>query len=229
MHYAPATEEVTGELPWNGLRLALAHDPAMAAIQTERRNTRIEALIAQGEHWAGKLTDQDDGVSVGGASLTAAPRRALPRRVRGAPVEDHQGRSGCRALLLRDRRRLLALAQMMDGKLLLVTNVQDMTPAELVSRYKSSPTSSAVSRCSNRNSEIGPVYHRLPERIRAHASICFIALILHRIMRARLSGSNTWLTPGALEQLQRIQHHRVRPTVANRLRVSTINTVQSES
>jgi transposase len=33
---------------------------------------------------------------------------------------------------------------------------------------------------------IGPVYHRLPERICAHAFICFIALVLHRVMRARL-------------------------------------------
>ena len=26
--------------------------------------------------------------------------------------------------------------------------------------------------------EIGPVHHRLPDRIRAHASVCFLALIL---------------------------------------------------
>ena len=58
-----------------------------------------------------------------------------------------------------------ALAQMMmDGKLLLVTNVQDMTPAELVARYKSSPTSSVLVLKSEL--EIGPVYHRLPERDR---------------------------------------------------------------
>lgn len=34
--------------------------------------------------------------------------------------------------------------------------------------------------------EIGPVYHRLPDRIRAHACICFIALVLARVMRARM-------------------------------------------
>ncbi len=32
-----------------------------------------------------------------------------------------------------------------------------------------------------------PVFHRLPERIRAHASICFMALILYRVMRQRVS------------------------------------------
>ena len=58
--------------------------------------------------------------------------------------------------------------------------------------------------------EIGPVHHRLPERIRAHASICFMALILHRVMRMRLRAANTGITPErALQSLKRIQHHRV--------------------
>ena len=55
------------------------------------------------------------------------------------------------------------------------------------------------------------MYHRLPERIKAHASICFMALILHRVMRTRLRAANAGLTPErALEQLRRIQHHRIR-------------------
>jgi hypothetical protein len=58
--------------------------------------------------------------------------------------------------------------------------------------------------------EIGPVYHRLPERIRAHASICFMALILHRVMRMRLRAADTGITPErALAALKRIQHHQV--------------------
>lgn len=34
--------------------------------------------------------------------------------------------------------------------------------------------------------EIGPVYNPLPDRVRAYASICFMALILYRVMRSRL-------------------------------------------
>jgi transposase len=34
--------------------------------------------------------------------------------------------------------------------------------------------------------EIGPVYHRLPERICAHALVCFLALVLYRVMGMRL-------------------------------------------
>ena len=43
--------------------------------------------------------------------------------------------------------------------------------------------------------EIGPIYHRLPERIRAHAAICFMALILYRVMRTRLHACDTALSP----------------------------------
>jgi hypothetical protein len=58
--------------------------------------------------------------------------------------------------------------------------------------------------------EIGPIHHRLPERIRAHATICFIALILHRVMRTRLRAAIPTCSPErALTTLRRIQHHRV--------------------
>jgi transposase len=59
--------------------------------------------------------------------------------------------------------------------------------------------------------EIGPVFHRLPQRIKAHASICFIALILYRVLRQRLHAAQSEFTPErALEQLQRLQHHEIR-------------------
>ena len=54
--------------------------------------------------------------------------------------------------------------------------------------------------------EIGPMYHRLPKRIRAHALICFLALILHRVLRMRLKKANREESPGRLlDALKRIQ------------------------
>ena len=44
--------------------------------------------------------------------------------------------------------------------------------------------------------EIAPVYHRLPDRIRAHAQICYLALVLHRVMRMRLNASGSAFTFG---------------------------------
>ena len=62
----------------------------------------------------------------------------------------------------------------------------------------------------NSEIEIGPIYHRLPDRIRAHAMICFIALIIYRVMRSRLHAGGTSDSPErALAKLRRIQRHRV--------------------
>jgi len=61
-----------------------------------------------------------------------------------------------------------------------------MAPAKIIERYKSLADIERGFKLLKSELEIGPVYHRLPERIRAHASICFMALILHRVMRMRL-------------------------------------------
>ena len=70
----------------------------------------------------------------------------------------------------------------MDGKLLLVTNIPDLSPVEVLARYKSLADIERGFRVLKSEIEIGPVYHLLPVRIRAHASICFIALTLYRVM-----------------------------------------------
>ncbi len=99
----------------------------------------------------------------------------------------------------------------MDGKLLLVTNAPDLPPGEVVKRYKSLADIERGFRVLKSEIEIGPVYHRLPERIRAHASLCFMALILYRVMRQRLTAAEMGLSPErALDQLRRIQHHQIR-------------------
>lgn len=57
--------------------------------------------------------------------------------------------------------------------------------------------------------EIAPVYHRQPERIRAYASICLLGLILYRMMRLRLAGSDV-SSESSLADLRRIQCHSER-------------------
>jgi len=63
------------------------------------------------------------------------------------------------------------LAETIDGKLLLVTNTADLTPERVVARYKSLADIERGFKVLKSEIEIGPVYHRLPGRIRAHASI----------------------------------------------------------
>lgn len=52
-----------------------------------------------------------------------------------------------------------------------------MAPAQVIERYKSLADIERGFKVLKSELEIGPVYHRLPERIRAHASIRFMALI----------------------------------------------------
>lgn len=75
--------------------------------------------------------------------------------------------------------------------------------------------------------EIAPVFHRLPERIRAHAAICFMALILYRLMRARLKLAGHSASPEtALAQLRRIQRHTV--TINDSAPISGVSAINQE-
>jgi transposase len=207
-----ASSEVTAEVAWNDLRLVLAHDPAKALEQQQKRQAKIDALQTQANAWVGKLDEQDLGAKKRGRKLSDSGAKA---RFYHEVRESHLG--NIIKVNLKDELFSYAidedaksLAEMMDGKLLVVTNVKDIEPTKIIERYKSLADIERGFKVLKSELEIGPVYHRLPERIRAHASICFMALILHRVMRMRLRAGNTGVTPErALQTLKRIQHHRV--------------------
>ena len=224
-----ATEEVITEASWQGLRLVVAHDPVTASVQTERRNTRIEALLKQADEWVDKLDAQDLGERLRRLPLSDSGAKA---RLYHTVAEAQLSRIvkvdlGSDILGYEIDKSARDLAEMMDGKLRLVSNATDLTPAE---RYRSLADIERGFKVLKSEIEIGPVYHRLPDRIRAHAQICFMALILHRVMRGKLKSANTGLSPErALEQLARIQHHRVQIAQGDPMTgVSTIATVQAE-
>ena len=76
----------------------------------------------------------------------------------------------------------------------------------------------------------GPVYHRLPRRIRAHALICFIALVLYRVMRMRLKAAKRSESPTTLlEQLKRIHQQTVVTAEGNAICGLTEITAQQKS
>jgi len=205
-----ASEDVTGEVAWNGLRLCLAHDPATAQEQGLIRTTKMQELEQMAAAWSGKLEGQDLGQVKRGRKLSDSGAKArfyhevCEARLGKILKVDMPGELFSYAV----DESALKLARMMDGKLLLVTNVPDMDPAQVIARYKSLADIERGFKVLKSELEIGPVFHRLPDRIRAHASICFMALVLHRVMRLR--AANSGITPErALQSLRRIQHHRV--------------------
>ena len=103
----------------------------------------------------------------------------------------------------------IARAERFDGKLVLVTNVADLSASEIVTRYKNPADIERASECSRATSRSHPYSTACPIAIRAHALICFLALVLYRVMRMRLKASGSSASPKtALEMLRRIQKHR---------------------
>jgi transposase len=213
LHSAAAADaETIAESRWEGHRLIVAHDPARAQEQTALRATRIAALQARAEHLAGKLDGQDAGEVHRGRKLSDSGAKA---RFFHEVAEAHLSKI-VKVDLKSDLftyyidAKALARAQMMDGKLLLVTNVADLSPAQIVERYKSLADIQQGFKVLKSEIEIAPVFHRMLERIRAHASICFMALILYRVMRQRLKAAGHSASPEmALAQLRRIQKQSV--------------------
>ena len=209
---ALACEEIVEEAQWQGHRLVVAHNPQRAAEQTEQRRARIRELQQRADQLAGKLDAQDEGKVQRGRKLSDSGAKA---RFFHEVCDAHLARI-IKVDLQSDLFTYVvdpvaqARAELMDGKLMLVTNVQDMTPAEVVRRYKSLADIERGFRVLKSEIEIAPVFHRLPDRIKAHASICFMALILYRVMRQRLKLAGSDLSPeAALADLRRIQRHTV--------------------
>ena len=206
-------ESVTEAVLEGQRRLVVAHDPERARPTRRQRAARIREVLALARALEARLEAQDAGVKVKGRRLTDA----------GAKLQLQQAIA---------ERRLSALfrveadaplfcwswhpaafrqAWQRDGKLVLITNVPDLPAADIVAHYKALADIERGFRVLKSDLELAPVYHRLPERIRAHTSICFLALVLQRVLRQRLH-QRRW--PGwpqmALAQLRLIQRHRVR-------------------
>jgi hypothetical protein len=198
------------ESSFAGHRLIVAHDPLRATEQSARRRARIAELEAQAEKMVAKLDAQDGGKTARGRR--ASDRGAYSRFTRA--VAEAEMTRFLKADLQADRfswsvdEDAVARAELFDGKLALLTNAPDLTPVETVARYKSLADIERGFRVLKSDIEIAPVHHRLPDRIRAHALICFLALVLYRVMRMRLKAKGHDASPRtALDLLARIQKH----------------------
>jgi transposase len=223
---------VLDEAQCNELRLVIAHNPAQAQEQTKLHRQRIAAILAKANQWVGKLDSQDAGEVSRGRKLSDSGAKA---RLYHEVSDAHLARiikvdlkTDLFSYTIDDAAQ--AQTELMDGKLLLVTNVPEHTPVKVVKRYKSLVDIERGFRVLKSEIEIASVQHRLPKRIRAHAMLCFIALIVYRVMRQRLKLAKSDLSPEkALSQLRRIQRHSVSINAwAPITGILTVNDMQSK-
>ncbi|MBK1725446.1 IS1634 family transposase [Halorhodospira neutriphila] len=205
-------ESVT-ETAWQGRRLVVAHNPERAAEQTRARRRKVERLEQLGQALAERLDNQDAGRPGRGRRSTdrSAHRRFHQMVLRQQMSSIVQADLGAETFRYDIDEAAWAAAERMDGKLLLVTSLEAYEPTEITARYRALADIERGFRVLKSDIEIAPVYHRLPERIRAHALICFLALVLHRVLRQRLKASGSEHSPQhALRVLRRVQQHRVK-------------------
>ncbi|NDH33417.1 MAG: IS1634 family transposase, partial [Betaproteobacteria bacterium] len=224
-------QETIDETRWQQLRLVIAHHPLRAKEQTAWRQAQINDLEDKAARWAGKLDSQDGGAKHRGRKLSDSGAKA---RFYHEVKEAHLAKI-IKVDLQSDLftynidGQALRQAELLDGKLLLVTNVTALNPQAIVQRYKSLADIERGFRVLKSEIELAPVYHRLPQRIRAHAMICFMALILYRVMRQRLKIAQSSLSPErALAQLKRIHRHRIKVNDRALHGVSTLTKDQTD-
>ena len=155
-------------------RFVVCHNPEQAwrdQLVRDRLVTHLEGLIGGSDAWAQRRRDELAG------SLRDKPglRRFLRRTPRG---------------LLRIDKTAIAREAGLDGKWLLRTNDDTLTPDDLAAAYKQLVAVERGWRDMKGALRLRPVYHYREDRIRAHVQLCWLALLLIRV--AETGTSDTW-------------------------------------
>jgi len=206
--------EVFAAFPLDGdRRLIVAHDPIRQRQTRRQRARRLNPVIKQARVLERKLNAQAAGKPGRGRRLSDHGARLQLAQALSAVGASHLIQLDLNSPLFNwwwdvpAFKRMLAL----DGKLIVVTTVPEWDAAEVIARYKALADIERGFRVLKSQLEIAPVHHRRADRIRAHTLICFLALVLQRLLRHRLRASALELSPATvLERLEAIQYHTVR-------------------
>lgn len=149
-------------------------------LRRERALTRLEEELAAVER------KRDEPRTQAEAELLTHPtlKRYLTRR-RGRLVID---RAAARA------------EEHLDGKFLLSSSDDDLTPDQIALCYKQLKEVKRAWRDQKHILDLRPIYHRKADRIRAHVLLSFLALVLTRVAETR--ARDTW--PTLRRELERI-------------------------
>lgn len=92
-----------------------------------------------------------------------------------------------------------------EGKYLIQTEEQNLTPVDAVAAYKELSEVERVFRCLKDVIEMRPIYHRDDERVRGHIFVAVLAFLLKRALEKKLKAAGSHLSgEAALEALRTI-------------------------
>jgi len=171
-------------------RFVICRNPREADRDRARREqtiARLEVKLSELEQIRGKAHEK--------AACKLRAHRSLGRYVR----QTKTGRLMVDRAKTRDEARL-------DGKYLIATSDDTLTPEDVALGYKNLLEAERGFRDLKGTIALRPVYHRKEDRIRAHVLICFLALVIIRVCELR--AADTWRTIG--DELGRIKLGRFR-------------------
>lgn len=155
-------------------RFVVCHNPEQAdrdAAVRERLVAHLEELIAGSDAWAGRRRDEFVGSLKGKLGL----RRYLRRTKSG---------------LLRIDHATVQSEAHLDGKWLLRTSDVTLTPEDLAAAYKQLLAVERGWRDLKGALGLRPVFHYREDRIRGHVQLCWLALLLTRVVEN--ATGDTW-------------------------------------
>jgi hypothetical protein len=166
-------------------RFVVARNPREADRDRARREqtiSRLEAKLAKLEQTRGAAHEK--------AACKLRAHRSIGRYLR----QTKTGRLMIDRAKIRDEARL-------DGKYLITTSDDTLTPEDVALGYKNLLEAERGFWDLKGTLLLRPVFHRKEDRIRAHVLICFLALVVIRV--AELRAGDTWRTIG--DELGRIK------------------------
>jgi Transposase DDE domain len=155
-------------------RFVICHNPERAERDRTVREQILDRL-RQEIHHADGLPTSKRAELYGALATKPAYKRFLRRTPTGK---------------LRIDRAAVARETKLDGKFLLRTSDESLTPADLAEGYKALYEAERGWRDLKHTIDMRPAYHRREDRIEAHVQLCWLALLLMRV--AETETDQTW-------------------------------------
>jgi hypothetical protein len=181
-----------------GVRWVVCHNRAEATKDAATRDAAITRLTAELDRIA---TARARTAKALAAATSDKAKKRLESDLAGhsraeCALRDHKTlgrwlRQTSSGRLVIDKKAVAAEAKL-DGKYLLSTSDQHLSPAEIATGYKNLLKAERGFRDLKTGLLLRPVFHRLEPRIRAHVLICWLALLLTRV--AEQATGETWNT-----------------------------------
>jgi Transposase DDE domain len=180
-------------------RFVVCHNPDQATRDQAARARQVAQVTAELDR-IGKLRAKATSTRPNGKGGRRSQEHVKAEcALREHPTLGRWVRQTRNGRLTLDRAKLTAETRL-DGKFLLSTSDPDLSAEDVALGYKNLLEAERAFRTMKTTLVLRPVYHRLEQRIRAHVLICWLALLLVRVVER--TTQTTW--PQAAHELGRL-------------------------